>query len=102
MNKIDGCLFRSKPHFDGAEAVGRGLGRSQTWRTLARENIADPVWSHDGRAIFFHDFVQEGQPIYKLMVADGHMERVAGLRDLRSADVVDYRFARLAPEILRW
>ena len=68
-----------------------------TWRTLALENIADPAWSHDGTAIFFHDFVQEGQPIYKLTLADGHMEHVAGLRDLRSADVVDYRFAGLAP-----
>jgi Tol biopolymer transport system component/DNA-binding winged helix-turn-helix (wHTH) protein len=70
---------------------------TKTWRMLAQENIADPVWSHDGKAIFFHDFVQEGQPIYKLTVADGHTERIAGLRDLRSADVVDYRFAGLAP-----
>jgi Tol biopolymer transport system component/DNA-binding winged helix-turn-helix (wHTH) protein len=70
---------------------------TKTWRMLAQENIADPVWSHDGKAIFFHDFVQEGQPIDKLTIADDHVERIAGLRDLRSADVVDYRFAGLAP-----
>lgn len=70
---------------------------AKTWRMLAQENIADPAWSHDGKAIFFHDFVQEGQPIYKLTIADSRMERIAGLRDLRSADVVDYRFAGLAP-----
>jgi Tol biopolymer transport system component len=70
---------------------------TKTWRMLAQENIADPVWSHDGKSIFFHDFVQEGQPIYKLSVADRRTERIAGLRDLRSADVVDYRFAGLAP-----
>lgn len=70
---------------------------AKTWRMLAQENIADPVWSHDGKSIFFHDFVQEGQPIYRLTIADGRMERIAGLRDLRSADVVDYRFAGLAP-----
>jgi len=70
---------------------------TKTWKTLVQENIADPVWSHDGKAIFFHDFVQEGQPIYRLTIADGHTERIAGLRDLRSADVVDYRFAGLAP-----
>jgi Tol biopolymer transport system component/DNA-binding winged helix-turn-helix (wHTH) protein len=69
---------------------------TKTWRVLAQENIADPVWSHDGKAIFFHDFVQEGQPIYRLAIADGRTERIAGLRDLRSADVVDYRFAGLA------
>ena len=70
---------------------------ARTWRMLAQENIADPVWSHDGKSIFFHDFVQEGQPIYRLTIADRRMERIAGLRDLRSADVVDYRFAGLAP-----
>lgn len=48
-------------------------------------------------AIFFHDFVQEGQPIYRLTIANGHLERIAGMRDARSADVVDYRFAGLAP-----
>ena len=70
---------------------------TKTWRMLAQENIADPVWSHDGKSIFFHDFVREGQPIYRLTIADRRMERIAGLRDLRSADVVDYRFAGLAP-----
>jgi Tol biopolymer transport system component/DNA-binding winged helix-turn-helix (wHTH) protein len=70
---------------------------TKSWKMLTQQNIADPAWSHDGKAIFFHDFVQEGQPIYKLTIADGHMERIAGLRDLRSADVVDYRFAGLAP-----
>lgn len=70
---------------------------TKSWRMLAQQNIADPAWSHDGKAIFFHDFVQEGQPIYKLTIADGRLERIAGMRDLRSADVVDYRFAGLAP-----
>lgn len=70
---------------------------TKTWRTLAKENVADPVWSHDGKAIFFHDFVQEEQPIYEVTVANGNLDRVAGMRDLRSADVVDYRFAGLAP-----
>lgn len=70
---------------------------TKTWRRLAKANIADPVWSHDGKAIFFHDFVEEGQPIYRLAIADGRLERIAGMHDLRSADVVDYRFAGLAP-----
>lgn len=70
---------------------------TKSWRMLTKANIADPVWSHDGKAIFFHDFVQQGQPIYKFTIASGSLERVAGMRDLRSADVVDYRFAGLAP-----
>lgn len=70
---------------------------TKTWRMLAQQNIADPVWSHDGTAIFFHDFVETGQPIYKLTIADDHKERIAGLRDLRSADAIDYHFAGIAP-----
>jgi Tol biopolymer transport system component/DNA-binding winged helix-turn-helix (wHTH) protein len=70
---------------------------TKSWRVLAQQNIADPSWSHDDTAIYFHDFVAADQPIYKLKVATGKIERVADLHDLNSANVVDYRFAGLAP-----
>lgn len=70
---------------------------TKKWRLLAEQNIADPCWSHDDSAIYFHDFAQADQPIYKVAVATGKVERVADLHDLRSANVVDYRFAGLAP-----
>jgi Tol biopolymer transport system component/DNA-binding winged helix-turn-helix (wHTH) protein len=70
---------------------------TRKWRQLAQQNIADPVWSRDGRAIYFHDFAQEGEPIYRFTLADDHAQRIADLRDLRSGDFVDYRFAGLAP-----
>jgi Tol biopolymer transport system component/DNA-binding winged helix-turn-helix (wHTH) protein len=70
---------------------------TRTWRVLAEQNIADPVWSHDDSAIYFHDFAQADQPIYRAIVATGKVERVADLHDLRSASVLDYRFAGLAP-----
>lgn len=69
---------------------------TKRWRVLAQQNIADPCWSHDDTAIYFHDFVAADQPIYKVTVATGKVERVADLHDLRSASVVDYRFAGLA------
>ena len=70
---------------------------AKTWRVLAEQNIADPAWSHDDSAIYFHDFAQTDQPIYRAVLATGKVERVADLHDLRSANVVDYRFAGLAP-----
>ncbi|MGA7522908.1 MAG: winged helix-turn-helix domain-containing protein [Acidobacteriaceae bacterium] len=70
---------------------------TRTWRVLAQQNIADPSWSHDDTAIYFHDFAQADQPIYKVTVATGKIERMADLHDLRMANVVDYRFAGLAP-----
>ncbi len=70
---------------------------TKTWRLLTEQNIADPIWSQDDSAIFFHDFAQADQPIYKVAVKTGKVERVADLHDLRSANVIDYRFAGLAP-----
>ena len=70
---------------------------TKTWRLLTEQNIADPVWSQDDSAIFFHDFAQADQPIYKVAVKTGKVERMADLHDLRSANVIDYRFAGLAP-----
>ncbi len=70
---------------------------AKNWRVLAEQNIADPAWSHDDTAIYFHDFAQADQPIYRVAVPGGQVERVADLHDLRSANVVDYRFAGLAP-----
>jgi Tol biopolymer transport system component len=70
---------------------------TQRWHLLAEQNIADPTWSHDDSAIYFHDFAQADQPIYRAVLATGKVERVADLHDLRSANVVDYRFAGLAP-----
>ena len=70
---------------------------SGSWRESAEGNIADPNWSHDDSAIYFHDFAQADQPIYKVWIRTGKVERVADLHDLRSANIVDYRFAGLAP-----
>jgi Tol biopolymer transport system component/DNA-binding winged helix-turn-helix (wHTH) protein len=70
---------------------------AKTWRLLAEQNIADPAWSHDDSAIYFHDFAQADQPIFRAILSTGKVERVADLHDLRSANVVDYRFAGLAP-----
>ncbi len=67
------------------------------WRVLAEGYLADPVWSHDGTAIYFHDFVQTEQPIYKLTIANDHKTLLAGMSDIRSTNAVDYRFAGIAP-----
>ena len=70
---------------------------ARSWRVLAEQNIADPAWSHDDSAIYFHDFAEVDQPIFRVEIATDKVERVADLGDLRSANVVDYRFAGLAP-----
>jgi Tol biopolymer transport system component len=108
MTKLEGSdgLFSPRWSADGKHIAALSIDQkklmvfdvaTKAWRLLAEQNIADPAWSHDDGAIYFHDFAQADQPIYRAMVATGKVERVADLHDLRSANVVDYRFAGLAP-----
>ncbi|MHB1023423.1 MAG: TolB family protein, partial [Acidobacteriaceae bacterium] len=71
--------------------------KTSTWKTLAPLPARDPVWSPDSHWVYFHDFLADDQPIYRVSVPDGHMERVAGMKSLQPLDIVDFRFAGLAP-----
>jgi Tol biopolymer transport system component/DNA-binding winged helix-turn-helix (wHTH) protein len=70
---------------------------NHTWRLLAQQSAADPVWSRDSRSLFFHTYVQKSQTIYRITVPSGKVEHVADLEDLHFADAVDYQFAGLTP-----
>ena len=67
------------------------------WRQLAHQSIADPAWGHKNQHIYFHDFVQPGQPLYRVDIKTDQIQPIANLKDLRAADAVDYRFAGLTP-----
>ena len=70
----------------------------KTWKTLVALPAHDPVWSHDGRFVYFHDFAAEDQPIYRVSVPDGHLDRISGLKSVQPLDVLDFRFAGLTPQ----
>lgn len=67
------------------------------WKTIASQPAADPMWSRDGHWIYFHDFLEQRQAIYRVSVPDGHVERAAELGKLQSVDIADFRFVGLAP-----
>ena len=71
---------------------------ARTWRTLAATSAADPVWSADSKAIFFHATLAALQPIYRLTIADNHLQQVANLASLSSASAEDYFFCGLGLE----
>jgi len=71
--------------------------KQKTWRLLANKVAADPAWSGDGRAIYFHAFMDAGSPIYKVFVESGRLERVAGFERLKGVEIADYSFTGLAP-----
>ncbi len=70
---------------------------TQQWSLLQDRPISDPVWSHDGRSIFFLAFQPEGRTVYRLYLADNRLERVIGIEDIRLNDVGAFWFYSLAP-----
>ncbi|MCU1321828.1 MAG: transcriptional regulator, CadC [Acidobacteriaceae bacterium] len=70
---------------------------SRTWRILVDRELANPTWSSDSRSIFFQVFAEEDQPIYRVWLGDGHIERIVGMNDMPTAGTIDFSFSSLAP-----
>jgi Tol biopolymer transport system component len=69
----------------------------QRWTTLATHGVGDPTWSHDGRSLYFQDFLETGKPVYRIAVPSGQPEQVATIGNLRPIAATDYRLIGLAP-----
>jgi Tol biopolymer transport system component/DNA-binding winged helix-turn-helix (wHTH) protein len=69
----------------------------ERWTTLATHGVGDPVWSHDGRSLYFQDFLEAGKPIYRINVPGGEPVSVATIANLRPIAATDYRLIGLAP-----
>lgn len=67
------------------------------WTTLTTHGVSDPTWSHDGRSLYFQDFLEAGKPIYRIAVPGGMPEPVATISNLRPIAATDYRLIGLAP-----
>lgn len=70
---------------------------SEQWTTISTHGVGDPTWSHDGKFLYFQDFLEEGKPVYRISVPGGHEEQVATIANLRPIAATDYRLIGLAP-----
>jgi Tol biopolymer transport system component len=70
---------------------------THAWRVLLDREIANPTWASDAKSIFFQAFTERDQPIYRVWLADGHVERIVGLGEMPNTGIVDYSFSSLAP-----
>lgn len=60
------------------------------WSELADKSADNPVWSSDGKSIYFHAFMEEGQPIYRVQISDRRLERIVDFRNLQPAEALEY------------
>jgi dipeptidyl aminopeptidase/acylaminoacyl peptidase len=70
---------------------------TQRWTTISSHGAGDPIWSHDGRSVYFQDFLEAGKPIYRIAIPDGRLEQIATINNLRPILASDYRLLSLAP-----
>ena len=70
--------------------------RKGSWRTIFAGGAADPVWSADSQAIYFHAFEEASSAILRLSL-DGRTERVADLSQLGLPSVDNYVFSGVTP-----
>jgi Tol biopolymer transport system component/DNA-binding winged helix-turn-helix (wHTH) protein len=69
----------------------------EQWAILTTHGVGDPTWSHDGRYLYFQDFLEEGAPIYRMAVPSGLAESVATIDKLSPIAATDFRLIGLAP-----
>ncbi|WP_035355842.1 winged helix-turn-helix domain-containing protein [Edaphobacter aggregans] len=91
-------LFSPRWSLDGRYIAAMSLDQKQLrlyevasrqWRVLSYRSAADPVWSADSRWIYADAFMEEGQPVYKVSVADGRIEELGGIGNLHSTEFSD-------------
>lgn len=70
---------------------------SRHWSTLTSHGAGDPTWSHNGRFLYFQDFLEPGKPIYRIAVPQDQLEPVATIENLRPFAATEYRLIGLAP-----
>jgi Tol biopolymer transport system component/DNA-binding winged helix-turn-helix (wHTH) protein len=68
---------------------------TQSWRVALRGHFDALAWSTDSQFIFFRDGIQPSQPLLRLHLENGRVERLADLNTLKIADAIDYQFVGL-------
>jgi Tol biopolymer transport system component len=71
---------------------------TQRWRQLARASGFYLKWSRDGKYVYFDDQSSSNPAVFRARIADGNLERVASLKDLRREPGAWFAWFGLAPD----
>ena len=73
--------------------------RTQRSKQLASgKGLTQPLWSHDGKFIYYQDSMEVEGPIYRANIATGKIEQLATSRQIPQSDLTVYLIAGLAPD----
>jgi Tol biopolymer transport system component/DNA-binding winged helix-turn-helix (wHTH) protein len=62
---------------------------AKKWTEIAGGTFNNPVWSKDGKYIYYQSY-DEGNPICRMQVASGRVDKIADFRDLEPGATVGY------------
>ncbi len=99
-------LFSPRWSPDGKWVVALSLDQTRlllydvalgTWKVLATGSAADPVWSLDSKAVYFHAFADPRSAILRVSIAGEPAKAVADITNLGLPTVNDYFFGGVTP-----
>ena len=91
-------LFSPRWSPDGRNLVAMPLNQrklmlfdiaSKRWAELASGTFNNPVWSKDGKYIYYQSY-DEGRPIRRVQVAGARIEEITNFRDLQPGATIGY------------
>jgi Tol biopolymer transport system component len=71
---------------------------TQQWTELANIFVAYPVWSHDGRYLYFNGIQDNTEGYYRVQVADHKLERLFSMKGFQAAGGAFGNWSGLGPE----
>ena len=72
--------------------------KSTGWQTLTGIYTDHPVWSNDGKALYFHASFVEKKPIYRISISDGVLTEIADLSNFHVGSIALADFSGLTPD----
>jgi hypothetical protein len=75
--------------------------RTMSWKMLAVTSAANPIWSKDSKALYFHAYKADMAPILRVTVPDGHMEELTSLAEFRANSITRTDFPVSLPMMFR-
>ena len=71
----------------------------RTWETLASgATLHNPLWSRDGKTLYFQDLGASGQPVYRLQIGSHGLQRLGGLNDILHTDSIYSALTGITPD----
>ncbi len=60
--------------------------QTRSWQDLGPDHVENPLWSHDGKYVYFGRESNKTEGVFRIRVSDGTYERVAQFGNLRLVD----------------